>query len=426
MPEKQSPSRAVSLAFPLIVLLMPSEARPQPPTATAEQPPSPPGETGASETVSPPSAEPDKADKKKKKKDAAEYDDGARTTELLGGRLELKGRVFARGAYQNTSIGTTGALTETEGLDLSVASARFGIKYDVLDFVSLVIEADVGDQPLLRDGFIQARSKRLRGRIGQFKMPLSSITLDSPWSLPIARRGMIQGLLAERLFLVGRRPGASASVRGGGWLDPELTLGAFQGAFLQADFDEDLFRRQGLDVHNLVARLGATPGGVDVAVVGARTTILDGNELRHFWAAGPDATFEIPFGQSALRGWAEAFLGNVRHVRPTADPATFERYESRFWSARAILAWRWGGLEEAQGYVEPFAYFGAIDPDSAGSSDLFWETFVGVNVGFWRSARITLQYEMADAQGSFPQFFFPGNLIVQDHKAVILQVGAAF
>lgn len=430
MPEKQSPIRSVPLFIPLAAVLLASAARAQEPAAPAEQtPPSPPGETGASETVSPPSAEPDQDGKKKKKKDKDKdptIDDGARSTELMGGRLQLKARVFGRAKYQNTTVGAAAPFTETEGLDLDVASARFGLRYDVLEHVSLVVEADVGNNPLLRDGFVQVGPKKLRGRIGQFKMPLSGITLDSPWSLPIARRGMIQDLLEERLFLVGRRPGIAGTVRGGGGLDPQLTLGVFQGAYLQPDLDLELIQDRGLDVHNLVARLSATPSGVDVAFVGARTTIVDVDGLRHFWAIGPDATFELPFARSALRGWFEGFFGNVRHARPGVDPGTFDRYESKFWSVRAIAAWRWGGLDESLGYVEPFVLAGALDPDSSGSNDLFWEAFVGVNLGFWRAFRVTLQYEMADTQGAFPQFFFPGNLIVQDHKAFVLQVGAAF
>lgn len=431
--------RAVApLAFLSWLTLAPRDARSQ--TPPAAPPPSPPGETGASETVSPPSAEPDKKKKKKDKEAEAAAaaaggatgvafatSDGGRTTKLLDGRLELKGRVFGRAMYTKSRTGI-GGINNNEGLDFNVASARFGIKYEVLDFASMVVEADVGDQPLLRDAFVQARSKRLRGRFGQFKMPISSITLDSPWSLPIARRGNLQTVLAERLFLAGRRPGASFAARGGGWLDPELTVGIFQGAFLQPDFDEDFFKLQGLDRHNLVARLSATPSGVDVGLVATRTTVQANNRIGHFWAVGPDATFEIPFTGSALRGWFEAFLGNMEHSRaaPPGGPSPFEYYKSNFWFGRMIAAWRLGGTEEGEWFVEPYVLAGGFDPDTTAGTDLFMEAFVGVNTGWWRRLRVTLQYEMASAGDLMPEGIFPGNLVPQSHNVLLLQVGAAF
>jgi hypothetical protein len=382
---------------------------PAPPPAPEAQPPEPATPPGITTPREPAPEVVDEKPKKKKKKEG-----------LLPG-LEFKGRVFARAAYEKLDYPTTG----TEAIDLSVPSGRFGVKYEPIKWISMVLEADVADKPLLRDAFVQARSKHLRGRMGQFKMPLSSITLESPWNLPVARRGTIQKLLQDRMRVVGRRPGAIGAVRGGGWLDPELALSVFQGAGLDSKGDLDYVKDTALDSHNELARVSGTPSGADLALVGGRITTREAGVLKHFWVAGGDATVEHLFERSALRLWAEALAGEVQYTRSLPD-LTLEQYTATYWEARAILAWRWGGLEQGDHYIEPFGYFGLLDPDSDASNDLFWEAFAGVNVGLWRNARITLQVEHARGDSGMPLDLFPLGAAIRKQTSVVLQVGAAF
>lgn len=379
----------------------------EPPAPPPPLLPSPPGVTDVPPTSQAPT--------EKKKKEADDWG-------IRGENWEVKGRVFSRAAFSRTEL-TVGPTSSTNrGIDFSVPSARAGIKYKVADRVTLNIEADVADRPLLRDGFVQAKSKRLTGRLGQFKLPVSSINLESPWNLPVARRGVINNLLGDHMQVIGRRPGILGAVQGGGSLDPELALGVFQGA-LDANTDLIEFEERALDSHVAAARLSITPGGQEVALVGVRTTTDVAQELRHFWSGGADTTLDFAFG---LRAWAEFLIGTSYVVVPLDDGSGFRRPTARYWSGRAIAAWRWGGAANGDGYVEPFAYLGLLDPDHATSDDLVSEVFAGVNVGYWRRTRLTLQLEKSSAGDGVPSGVFAGNQVISDRIAVLLQAGAAF
>jgi hypothetical protein len=341
----------------------------------------------------------------------------------LPGKLEWKGRVFARAAYENTSHSAAGSIARSERLRLSTPSARLALKYQPLPWLSLVAEGDFTDRPVVRDAFVQARNKRLRARAGHFKMPLSAITLESPWVLPVARRGIIQDLLEERMSLVGRRPGFLFSIEGGGGFDPELSLSAFQGAFLAGDgADTDLeLLESGVDAQNLVACFSVTPGGQELALHGERisTTAFMG-QRRHFWAGGGDATLDDPFGLRGLRAWLEVAVGQTFYIdQLTSRDATYA-------SARAIFSWRWGGGEDRAGYLEPFLMVGYLDPDRGGSRDRLRELAAGLNLGLWRTFRLTLQLEDVRSEEQLPGQLFFGNLNLRSHRAVLIQVGMAF
>lgn len=382
-------------------------------------------ELGPGETSIPPPGTDTPVKEKKKKKDEET------------GRFQVKGRVFARAAYEKRTdllLGAASMPSDLERLRLSIPSARVGMRYDVLDWVALAVEADVADRPLLRDAFVAARSKHLRGRAGQFKMPVSAINLESPWNLPVARRGIIQGLLHDRWRVIGRRPGVSGSLRGGGALDPELAVGAFQGAYQAPDADVELIGAgeisTAVDAQNLVARVSITPGGQEIALVGARVSTLepqgrDGWTLRHFWAAGADATLDEPFGVRGLRAWLEGLAGRTYY--PTIVDGTLTGYrDATWWAGRAIVAWRWAGEAQGDGYFEPFVFYGIADPSTDGGDDMLWELAAGVNVGYWRRVRLTLQFELAKGQRGIPVGLWLDGRNLDDHKAVLLQAGAAF
>jgi hypothetical protein len=339
------------------------------------------------------------------------------------GTMSWKARIFARAATERITRASGGIEARGDSLRLTLPSARIGLEYQLLPRVSMEIEGDLADNSLIKDAFVHARSKRLRARAGQFKMPLSAITLESPWTLPVARRGIIQDLLEDRMSLVGRRPGFLVSVRGGGGLDPELSLSAFQGSFLTGDAEDTDVEplETGLDAQNLVARLSVTPGGQELALHGERvsTNGFQGRR-RHFWAGGADATLDDPFGARGLRAWLEVLAGQTFYIdNLTARDATFA-------SARAIVARRWGGREQGAAFAEPFAQAGLLDPDLDGGQDRLVELVLGVNVGWWRTFRATVQVERGTAGRQLPGQLFFGNLNLVSHEAALMQIGVAF
>jgi hypothetical protein len=330
--------------------------------------------------------------------------------------LLIKGRVLGRAAYENvTSEGGN-----RESLDLSVPKARLDLRYRPNRWLTLVLKLDAAKKTPVRNAYVQARSKHLMARAGQFKMPVSSLTVESSWVLPIARRGIIQDLLQLRMTLVSRRPGVLLAARGSGKLDPQLSLSAFQGAATDDKGNLTLITGA-VDAQNEVLRLGVTPAGQDLGIFAVRTSTIEAGILRHYYAGGADAVAEWVSGAQGLRLWAEAIGGNARYTR-----ADLTSYSAAYWTARAILSWRWGGMEDWQRYVEPFVYLAAFDPDASAGDDLVWEGFAGVNVGLWRQARLTLQLERAHAGRAVPFDLFFGGRALHDHTAVVLQAGAAY
>src|SRR6185436_17470934 len=99
-----------------------------------------------------------------------------------------------------------------------------------------------------------------------------------------------------------------------------------------------------------------------------------------------------------------------------------------FVEARTLWGWRWGGLKRGKLYLEPFATVGVLEPDTSVVADLFVEAMAGVNVGHWRSTRLTLQLEWTSAGRNFPRsmFFDFEQRFLAAHKGAVLQAGAAF
>lgn len=406
-------ARSLSVAF--VNLLAVSAASAQPATP---EPVSPPGETAAP-------VEPDPDKKRNKAKDGDAGEASGAVVETTGARVELRGRVMAISRYEYQQVpGAGGAPDYQNRLNLELDSARFGLKVEVLDWLSAQLEAELaGTRARIRDGFVQAKRKRWALRAGQFKIPFSVFTLESPWNLPLARRGWLHELLTDHLLLSGRRQGFQAQIIGGGSLDPTLTVAAFRPVAWGTTAGDPLIN-PAPEQQTVMGRLSVTPAGIELAAVGQRRVTFT-DRRRGFWAAGLESTGDLEFEQTGLRFWAEAHAGSSWLAY---DPANIAA-NLRFLSGRALGAFRFGGLARGDLFLEPFASFGLLEPDADSIEDLYLEAMAGVNMGYWRRARLTLQFELGHAQRNFPtvQYFaaFEREILYR-HRAVLLMVGAAF
>jgi hypothetical protein len=397
-----------------------SEAAPEPPKKNKKQKREKDEATGAE------AAQPDAP------RNASDRDDKGGKPPKEKPDVELKGRVFALTEVSHrreTVVGSTGMLEtrDRNALDLSLNSARFGLTYrSPLRFLSLQIELEVGDgRPQVRDAFIEV-GKTFFAKAGQFKLPSANIELESPWTLPLARRGLVHNLLTDWLDVAGRRPGVAVGYKSKVGLKPRLTLGAFQGTTLEqvvpGDRDVNLIDRASLTAQTYAARAEITLAMVTFGAwyehrVGSTAVTT----FSHFATFGVDAEVSQRFQNGALRAWIDGSAGESLYVhadKPASDSTPW------FASGRALIGYRFGGLELGAPYIEPFGFLAILDPDTEVVADMVTEAAVGVAAGFWDRGRLTLQAEMTDAKRNFPAGFLYGQ--TADHMSLLLQAGARF
>jgi len=473
--------RRASSLFPrlglLLTLAVPQAARAQaaggpaaptaasPPLAVQEQAPAPQAPAAvapapAPAPEAPATAEPADEPKKKHKKhkqasepegaeanadgplpDGAQADDTERKRDKARKRdkrhklgkygLELKGRIFVLSEVSHrreTVVGSTGALEERDrdALDLSLQSGRFGVDYQSpLPFLSAQLELEVAGKPKAKDAYLLV-GKKFFVKAGQFKVPSSTFELASPWTLPLARRGLVHDLMTDWLDIAGRRPGVAVGYHGKGGLKPRLTLGAFQGTTLKevvpGDRDVKLIDHASLTAQTYAARGELTLASVTLGAwfeqrVGS--TVV--GDFSHFSTFGLDAEVQQRFEHGALRAWVDGSSGQSLYVnadKPGSDAHPW------FVSGRALVGYRFGGVADGDPYVEPFGFFALLDPDSEVVSDFVTEASLGVAAGFWDRLRITLQGEMTNGQRNLPSGFLDNQN--PDHLSLLLQAGVRF
>jgi hypothetical protein len=363
---------------------------------------------------------------------------GAPTLEQLRfGAFELKGRVLTRAEFdrrdtvvlENTDGGLVPVARKVNSLDLSVPSARVSLHYRApMEWLTAVAEVDIAGRPDMKDGYVQARTANITVRAGQFKVPVSAMEATSPWVLPMVRRGLLNDVLTERMDYGGRRPGVIVGFRDRSiGLHPRLTVGAFQGSYLANDpapreRDTDLLNAMKFPGQSFVARaeveiLGADVGAYYENRIGAPNTLY----TYRYWTAGADIYYDHVFYNGGLRFWLEGMTGSSWYEHASKAP---DNKDATFAAARALVAYRFGGTTDEAFYVEPYALGSGLDPDAQVTSDILWEGVVGVNVGYWRRARLSLQAEINKGQRNFPAGFFVGP--PPDRQALILQAGVAF
>jgi hypothetical protein len=358
-------------------------------------------------------------------------DAGTFTFGSIGGSLQIKGRVFALSELSHrreTVVSDSGGLEDRdrEALDLSLASARVGFEYhSPLRWLSLELELEIAGKPEVKDAYVLA-GKRFFAKAGQFKIPTSALALESPWTLPIVRRGFAHDLLSDWLDIGGRRPGFAVGYRGKGGVKPRITLGAFQGTTLSevvpGDRDVELIEEAALDAQSLAARAELSVFGVDI---GAWYEHRAGGpivaEFEHYETFGLDATLDQDFENGGLRLWIDGTLGESFYV---ADDKPGDDSTPLFGMARALVGYRFGGVALGDPYLEPFGHFALLDPDLEVVSDFATEAALGINAGFWDRGRLTLQAERTSGARNFPAGFLDNR--DPDRLSLLLQAGARF
>jgi hypothetical protein len=424
----------------------PTDALPAP----ADQPPPPaqnaaPPESGVNLETGNEVAPPEPADgkkTKKKKKDGggnggadASVEGGSNVQSNYGvGQIKLGGYLFARGdlaRLDQTTVDSMGVPVrrDVNTFDLSVPSARFRLDYQSpWEWLTSQLEVDFAGNVDLRDAYVQAKGKQVALRMGQFKMPVLAMQMESPWVLPLVRRGLIHDLTVDWLDVAGRLPGTMLTLREKfGDIRPKLFLGVFQARrFVEIDLDgsrdTDLVRQRSLSSQKFVARGQVDIGSVEIgAVYEHRLGSPAFSQLLRLWTAGGDVTVNHVFATGGLRIWVDALAGASWYE--LAAKSADGKYAT-FVTGRALVAYRFGGVVPEAFYIEPYVFGGVFDPDVDVTTDLVWEATAGVNVGFFGRARVTLQAEIDRAQRNFPIGYLAG--ISPDRMGMLVQVGLAY
>jgi hypothetical protein len=202
-------------------------------------------------------------------------------------------------------------------------------------------------------------------------------------------------------------------------------LGAFQGSYLDdvSTRDTELLEAQSLGGQTAIARGevafdAVELGGYVTYRVGTDAIPALGEDPDHFWAGALDAKLDLPFSGGGVRVWLDGTLGESWYSESEQDG------DATFLSGRAIVAVRFGGVEKNEFYLEPYAAAGALDPDLRVTSDLAWEGVLGVNAGFWKRGRLTLQGSVQRTLRNFPESYALD--FYHDRRSLIAQVAVEF
>jgi hypothetical protein len=427
-PAPDAGAEVVNQALPVMPPAAPAAAAPPaaaPPVVTSPAPPPGSLPIPAAEIITPLSL----GKRKNKKRDALNGPgpDGDETGRF--GTVEIKGRIFVLGEWQRgdvNAIDSSGALvmSERDAFDIAVASVRPLLRWQAPQkWLTGVIEFELTQKPDMRDGYVQARNKDFMLRAGQFKMPGSAIEMASPWTLPFVRRGFLHGLLVDELDNAWRRPGVMLRWRGADFLRPEISAGVFQGLVVVSEGlerDKDLIVARSLSAQSLIGRAQIEPVlGVEIgAYYNHRVGTPGILRSARYWTAGADLVVDRTFASGGLRIWLDGIAGASWFEHPSKP---IDGQDTTFVAGRSILAWRFGGVEAEQRYLEAYGTFGVLEPDVDVVADLAVEAAVGLNLGLWQRFRITAQGEIWRTGRNFPPGYTLG--VDPDRVAALVQLG---
>jgi hypothetical protein len=348
------------------------------------------------------------------------------------GDLDVGGRAFARAALvkQHEAFEDAAGVVRDRtksSFDLSVPSARLEARYSApVRLITALVELELTDKPELKDAWVRLRGERLGVQVGQFKVPFSAFELESRWDLPTAGRGLLHDILVETLEVAGRRPGVAVSARTRGKDHASVALGAFQGSVLvERDGTErkaELFDEQTLRTQSLVVRAELEHGDL-TAGAGFEQRVGTPGVLRseRYFTFGGDVVLDTEYQGGGLRLWAEGLCGGswLEHSRKPTDDV-----DAVFASGRLMAAARFGGTSKGGSYVEPYGMVSLFDPDTVVAFDMASEQTIGVNVGFWRLARVGLEATLTHLERNFPRAYGFGTN--PNRQTLLAQAGAMF
>ena len=332
------------------------------------------------------------------------------------GQIDVSGRVFAR----DTAIKVQDSLADWRN-EAEIASARLSATYEIKKTLKTQVEVDLAEGEVdLDDAYARYRPiPELQCQVGQFKRPVSQISMVSAWRLPIVERGLLNdrltaGSLDIRLPFGGRSQGATLEYRPKLPLSPRLTTGVFNSRLARSNvegvdaFDPDAHRFE--DVYN---RIEVEPKkglhiGATVAVI-QRVRNLSG-DLDHVGVAGADVLYAHHYG----RVWGEGFYGRTVFVDPVVG-----RVRGAMWAGRFLVAPRldrfFGGGTVSR--IEPFVSVSVFEPSTVINETLAVQAGGGMSVNLIKELKAQIEYVHLETELQFP---------IAPLQRLFFQVGSKF
>jgi hypothetical protein len=314
-------------------------------------------------------------------------------------------------------------LSESE---FDLENARLTLNWRPARWLRGQIEYDPAMNRKLKDAFVRLRGDLFSLRGGQFKPPLSVVAMDSRWDLPISDRGQLDDILRDSMGIVGRRPGLQLGYqpRGG---DLDVFAGVFRASSVRGDrIGDGSFNDLADDwAAKVTARVQYQKRRLRLGVNAdwRPAEPVPGEGYSRFWTLGADVAWRQRRRDAGWRVWGEGFVGSSWQ-----DSNPFDGIDTTFVAGQAIGAWRHGGKKRKAFYLEPYALFSVMDPDTRVRDDLLWEAAGGVNVGRWDQLRFTAEVQRRSVAPNAPPSL---GLVFADtppfaRTVLVLQVGGAF
>jgi len=311
--------------------------------------------------------------------------------------LELHGRVLFR-ASRRSQDGASSNDTDFE-------NTRVELRWTPGRRLRGVFEWDFSEARHLKDAWMRLRLGPWAVRAGQFKPPGPALELLSRWDLPASERGLVRELVVDSMGVAGRRPGVELAFESKGRWDLEVRAGAFLSSHVRGDrigdeafdnFVDDYSPR----AQKLAGRVALARKRFEIGVFGewrpAKPIPEEG--YRRFWTTGVDVGWSDKPSKGGRRIWADAQVGSSWQ-----DANAFDGVDATFLAGRVVAAWRRGGRAKGKGYLEPYAAFSIIDPDTSIRSDVIWEASGGINVGIWEQLKLTLEAQHRSFARNVPE-----------------------